>query len=273
MFKKVQISVIIPCYNSEKWIEDAVNSVINQSGNLSIEIIIIDDCSTDKTAEIIKERFGEKVILLNNDVNCGPSFSRNKGIKKASGKYIALLDSDDRILPDRFEILYREAIKHNSVMITDYIVNILKPKPNIYPREITTTVEKISISDFVKYTLYSSHPLIERRFLIENNLYYNEEIKYAEDFDLMYRILRCGVPLVLVPYLGYLKTVRSTSLSRSTSYGANVVKKLIKKYISELNKESDYLLIDELKKHQKKIARAVIKSYIFTFYLFLKKIF
>ena len=97
----VDVSVIIPCYNSSKTIECAVKSVICQT-QLPKEIILIDDYSTDdgKTTEIlykIKEKYESKIdiIVLESDENRGAASARNKGMKIAKGVYIAFLDSDD----------------------------------------------------------------------------------------------------------------------------------------------------------------------------------
>lgn len=91
-----KVSIIIPVYNSQKFIRETIQSIINQSYN-NFEAIIIDDCSSDESLNIIKRNFKNdkriKIIKLNK--NHGAAYSRNVGIKRASGRYIAFLDSDD----------------------------------------------------------------------------------------------------------------------------------------------------------------------------------
>ncbi|WKA50169.1 glycosyltransferase family 2 protein [Planococcus liqunii] len=90
------ISIIMPAYNAEEYIEDAINSVLSQSYK-EWELIIIDDCSNDKTSKIA-EKFGQRdarLRLIKNNENMGVSETRNKGINLALGEWIAFLDSDD----------------------------------------------------------------------------------------------------------------------------------------------------------------------------------
>lgn len=90
------VSIIMPAFNAEKFIDSAVNSVMNQTYK-NWELLIIDDCSKDDTYKIISKYASNdrRIIILENEVNSGAAISRNKGIDKATGKYIAFLDSDD----------------------------------------------------------------------------------------------------------------------------------------------------------------------------------
>lgn len=92
--KDVMVSVIMPAYNAEKYIEQAIQSVLAQQ--VPLELIIIDDCSLDATVAIV-ERFLDypQLILMKNEENRGVAESRNRGIRLAKGKYIAFLDADD----------------------------------------------------------------------------------------------------------------------------------------------------------------------------------
>ena len=97
------ISVIIPAYNAEKFIGEAIESVLNQTRPAK-EIIVVDDASTDRTAEIARS-FGERVKVLVNEVNSGPGHSRNAGVAASTGDYLAFLDADDKWLPEHLENL------------------------------------------------------------------------------------------------------------------------------------------------------------------------
>lgn len=107
-FKEVKmeekVSVIVPNYNCEKFIEETVNSVINQTYK-NWELLIVDDCSTDGSVEVIKklQAADGRIKLFINEKNSGAAASRNKALKEASGKWIAFLDSDDLWLPDKLE--------------------------------------------------------------------------------------------------------------------------------------------------------------------------
>jgi len=88
------VSVIIPAYNAENYIEKAIQSVLEQTYP-NFEVIVIDDNSTDRTVDVVREFRDERIKLLVNEQNMGPSYSRNRGIIEAKGEWIALLDSDD----------------------------------------------------------------------------------------------------------------------------------------------------------------------------------
>ncbi|MBL7129821.1 MAG: glycosyltransferase [Candidatus Omnitrophica bacterium] len=96
-----KVSVVIPAYNCERFISTAIESVLNQSYK-DYEIIIVDDGSTDKTAEVIKQ-YSENIIYIYQS-NGGPSKARNTGVFNARGQYIAFLDQDDAWLPDKLKM-------------------------------------------------------------------------------------------------------------------------------------------------------------------------
>ncbi|MCO7150876.1 glycosyltransferase family 2 protein [Vagococcus lutrae] len=93
-YKEKFVSIIMPAYNSEKTIERALNSVVDQSYSY-FELIIINDNSVDNTLEIISRYTDDRIKILTNSMNYGAAKSRNKGIEIASGQYIAFLDADD----------------------------------------------------------------------------------------------------------------------------------------------------------------------------------
>lgn len=107
------ISIIIPVYNNEEWFERCIISVINQTYK-NLEIIIINDCSTDDVEDIIfkYKKLDSRIIYMKNDKNKGVGYSRNRGLEISKGNYIYFLDSDDYIEKDAIETLYNN-IKPN----------------------------------------------------------------------------------------------------------------------------------------------------------------
>lgn len=96
------VSIVMPSYNSEKYIKDSIQSVLNQTYT-NWELLIVDDCSTDKTVEIIKSFKDERIMLFQNDTNSGAAISRNWALREAKGKWIAFLDSDDLWAPTKLK--------------------------------------------------------------------------------------------------------------------------------------------------------------------------
>ena len=90
------VSIIMPSYNTAKFIKDTVNSVISQTYQ-NWELIIVDDCSSDNTDEIVAEFTDGRIKYLKNDKNSGAAVSRNRALREAKGKWIAFLDSDELI--------------------------------------------------------------------------------------------------------------------------------------------------------------------------------
>lgn len=109
------ISIIIPCYNVEKYISKCIKSIIEQTYS-NLEIILVDDYSTDNTYEILKEhsKKDNRIKLLKNIENNGAAYSRNKGLSVATGKYISFIDSDDYIDKIFYEKMLDKIIKNNA---------------------------------------------------------------------------------------------------------------------------------------------------------------
>ena len=96
MSKKELVSIIVPVYNAEKFIEETIRTVINQTYK-NWELLFVNDCSTDKSVNIIKKyaKKDKRIILINNKINSKAAISRNNGISVAQGKYLCYLDADD----------------------------------------------------------------------------------------------------------------------------------------------------------------------------------
>ncbi len=104
-----RISIIIPCYNAEKYIDECMQSILKQTSGLeNLEIILVDDASTDRTPEILKkyeQEYPENVMLILCEKNGRQGTARNIGLNYATGEYIAFVDADDWIHPDMFKVL------------------------------------------------------------------------------------------------------------------------------------------------------------------------
>ena len=94
MMKDDLISIIVPVYNAEEFLDDTINTVLNQTYQ-NFELILVNDCSTDNSLNVIKNYTDKRIKLINNKVNSKAALTRNNGIKEAKGKYICFLDADD----------------------------------------------------------------------------------------------------------------------------------------------------------------------------------
>ena len=112
-----KVSIIVPVYNVQEYLDRCINSLKNQSLT-DIEIILVDDSSTDSSLEICKKASDEDLrIKVIHKVNEGAGLARNEALKTATGEYIGFLDSDDYVEADMFKTLYEKAIKYNSDLV------------------------------------------------------------------------------------------------------------------------------------------------------------
>ncbi len=96
------VSIIMPSYNTGRYIAESIRSVLAQTYTLW-ELIIVDDCSTDDTHEVVKTFNDSRIRFIKNEKNCGAALTRNRAIREANGEWIAFLDSDDLWAPDKLE--------------------------------------------------------------------------------------------------------------------------------------------------------------------------
>lgn len=180
------ISVIVPIYNAEKYLNKCVESLLNQTLK-QIEIILIDDGSTDKSP-VICDEYAKKDnrIKVIHQSNGGVSFARNEGLKIASGKFITFLDSDDYIEPNTYEVAYNTAVENYSECVVwgyfcdfvdenEKIVNQTIVIPYAKQRELKQRDTNLNLSGYLWNKLYS------KKLLDELNLFFDENITLYED--------------------------------------------------------------------------------------------
>ena len=141
----IKVSVIVPVYNTEKYLKRCLDSLVNQTLK-DIEIIIINDKSPDNSKKIIKnyETKYDNIKVINNKTNKGIGYNRNLGVKEAKGKYISFIDSDDYIDVNMYEIMYNKAVKDkNDLVICNYHKMLEKDNGNIIEIESDYEFEKI----------------------------------------------------------------------------------------------------------------------------------
>lgn len=184
----IQISIIIPVYNTEKYIQKCIDSLYQQ--NLNIEIIFIDDGSTDNSKEIINNysKKDDRIKVLSQN-NQGPAVARNLGLEVAQGNYIAFLDSDDWIENNSLEMLYNVAIEFDVDMImgnTLFYFNEIKIERRYeIPQEITNILYTgkdcfIELMKSFSYVPMQSNYIYKRRFLFDSNMVF-ENVSHEDE--------------------------------------------------------------------------------------------
>jgi glycosyltransferase involved in cell wall biosynthesis len=212
--KKIAISVVMPCYNTERYIQEAIDSILNQTFE-NFEFIIINDCSNDGTNDVLNSLTDKRTIIINNSSREGNFRSRNKGLGVAKGKYICVMDSDDISCLERFEKQYRfmEENTQYAALGSDIVV---------FNENVSSSFQKLRNNDEMKVRLLQdsvcAHPalILRHEFLKQNNMCYNEDYYYAADYNMLVDISRTGkitnMPELLLYYRQHPKQI---SFSRS----------------------------------------------------------
>lgn len=183
------VSVIIPCYNAEKYVESAVRSIMNQTYK-NLEIIITDDCSSDNTFAILEKLAAEdsRIKLYKNETNLKIVKTLNKMIQFANGKYIARMDADDISLPDRVENQVEFLEKNSDIAFCG--TNAWHINENGKKNGLSCLPEtNDEINKFKFYACPFYHPTVMVRSNIYKNNLYDEDFLYAEDYELWIRFL------------------------------------------------------------------------------------
>ena len=185
--KTCPVSVIMPVYNYEKYVAESIQSILNQTYS-DFEFIIVDDCSNDNTWDIIQSFSDDRIIAVRNGKNNGNYPSRNRGMKKAGGKYIAVMDGDDIALPDRLWKQYDYLEKHADVLALGTQFDFTGID---YKRRTPVTYEKIRAA--LLDNNYFLHPSLMIRSAIMKQLNgYDEKYIFSSDYDLACRLSMLG---------------------------------------------------------------------------------
>ena len=171
----MEVSIIIPIYNVEKYVIDCLNSVLNQTFR-KIEIILVDDCGKDNSMKLINDFLCEykgdiNISTVTHDKNKGLSAARNTGMNVSNGKYVYFLDSDDTLPPDAIEKLFMEAKKYQAdVVMGNFNVVGAKWKYVLKTIGYLNNNKKIFI-DYLKnrWFVMACNKLIRKSFMTENN--------------------------------------------------------------------------------------------------------
>lgn len=178
------ISVIIPTYNRESTILRCINSVINQTYK-DIEVIVVDDKSTDNTAKVVNSINDKRIKFLTLDKNSGACVARNIGVKIAKGDYIAFQDSDDEWLVDKLEKQINYLIKNDLDIVSCKMYQIFdENKTNIFPKNID-----LSSNDIYYKNSISTQTILGKKECFINEKF-DENLPRFQDWDLVLRLVK-----------------------------------------------------------------------------------
>lgn len=195
----ILVSIVVASYNKANYIIETVDSVLSQTFS-NWELIIVDDCSTDNTLELLTTKYFDKRIkVIKNERNLGANRSRNKGIELAHGAYILFLDADDFLSENCLKNRVKWAKAHPETNLLVFTMGVFYKKPGDDPR-VWKPISKDPLKDFLKHKLPWSilQPFWKREFISELQGF-DETFKRLEDVELNTRaLLTRNVRYVLV---------------------------------------------------------------------------
>lgn len=242
-----KLSVVMPVYNTEeKFLKEAIESILNQTFK-DFEFIIINDCSTNNTQEVILSYKDERIVYLKNEKNLGVSASANIGLNRAKGKYIARMDSDDIAENNRFEIQYNFLEENPKYQLC--ATRITKSKGKASSRTMNFEYLKTKIllrgNCIVQPTV-----MFNREFFINNALYYKEDLLYAEDLELWVRLSLVGkfviIPEKLLYYRIHPEQANNVYSNKHYEYMKKQFERNLQMLGFEYNEETKELLLNFL---------------------------
>lgn len=186
------VSVIMPVYNSEKYITISVNSILNQSYT-NFEFIIIDDASTDETFNKLLEfkKKDKRIILVKNKKNEGVTKSLNKAIKETRGKYTIRMDADDWSYPNRFKFQVELMENNPDVVVSGSYVEICNSKLKMKNLRQYHLDDETIRKHIFRYSPFAHPATIWKTEVLKKNLY-NEVIIVSQDYELYFRVGKIG---------------------------------------------------------------------------------
>lgn len=262
MKNNYKISVIVPVYNGHEYIEKCVKNLINQTYK-NIEIIIVNDGSTDDTNDILLKYTSNPKIKVYNNLNHGVSYSRNYGIEKSTGDYIMFVDADDELLVDGIEKLVKFANDHPNYDIIRYNgfeenINGSMTKLESVEKYNGEYLDKKTVFDLFISSKNSIRGycwlLLLKRFDIVK---FKENLKYMEDTVFSIENILKKKNVVFVDEYIYLYKYNSDSITKKTS---NLISKL--KYLIDTYDSIKPIICDLSQDYKEKVKNYFIKTLI-----------
>lgn len=224
-----KVTLIIPSYNTSDMIEKTITSALEQT--IETRVIVIDDCSTDDSFARIEAMAAREPRLIARRLskNGGPSIARNVAIRMAETPWVAGLDSDDYLLPDRMRKMVEFAEANDLDFLADDVIRIEAGMPvekgtrvwrdqsvGRIPVDLAFFVQE-NIRDHVGMRREAGYlkPMMRTAFLREHDLFFREDLRADEDYDFYARSLHAGARFEIIDPCGYIAVNREGSLSKA----------------------------------------------------------
>ena len=214
-----KVSVIVPLFNAEKTIEECIDSLINQTILDDLEIIIVDDCSTDNSRNIVSRyeaKYPDNILFIKLDKNSGPGNARNIALEYATGEYIGFVDSDDAVQPDMFEKTYEEAVKTGSDYVDSGFYDQKNDRAIVFVSDdLSGELDDKKRSDLIVVGGYICTKIFRREFLDAYWIRFRNEYM-LEDMDFLIECTARAERISSVKEIMYIYRDNGGSLSKTS---------------------------------------------------------
>lgn len=247
----MKISVVVPLYNVGSYVLRCLNSIINQTLVEGVECIIVNDCSTDKSLEIVNLRLSNYVgpisfHILHHEKNRGLAAARNTGLQAATGEYIIFIDSDDYCELTMLEEMYNKAVVDNADII---VADFYETYQQSDSYRIQTNFK--SLEDYLENVISGNsiaalwNKLIKRSLFSSNNIRWVEGLNVGEDYYSATRICLCAkkitaIPKAYVHYVRYNENSYTKNMNKRTFEDVMTVIEYVISYFQQRNVYKKY---------------------------------
>lgn len=292
MATDILLTVLMSVYNEENNIDEAIQSILMQTYD-NFEFIIIDDASTDSTAKKIMEYTDKRIVLLRNKTNLGITKNLNRGLDIAKGKYILRMDGDDVSLNTRFAEQVQFMESHPQIVLSGTWIKYIGDSHNL----VRYKTKSNELKALILFNSPIAHPtfILRKDVLDQNRIRYEEKLRYAQDYDLIYKISTYGelanIPKAFLEYRIHDKQISRKKIVEQSRCANATRRKILsdlgielteeeliywswfcledKHAISELEKKTVERLIEEIL--EKNLAERLFDQNIIERYLRIKK--
>lgn len=181
--KSPRVTVLMPLYNGEKYVKKAIDSILNQTYK-NFELLLIDDCSTDGTMEIVNRIVDDRIRIIHNKQNCGIAYSRNVGLDNALGDYIALMDDDDISVQNRLELQVDFLDSNPNIDVVNGKFGIIDRDDNIIGTNDFVLWNPKYVKAYLNFydAIGNGSTMFRKKFVRVNNIRYENNCLGMEDY-------------------------------------------------------------------------------------------
>ena len=245
-----KVTVFMAAYNAEPFIAEAISSILGQSFE-NFELLIVNDGSTDRTAEVIQSFTDPRIKLIHNGTNRGLAYTRNRALEEAQGEFIAVLDSDDIAVPDRLRLQYDYMAQNPDIALCGGHAALIDDQGQLTGQQFTVpTGNAVGMEMFFGNPFINSAAMFKTAVLKEFHGY--RKFVPAEDFDFFLRVSEkypvANLDRLLVYYRAHSQNISTIQFARLRQVGTNILKDMYIRWgipVDEQFLDLHYLLFEK----------------------------